>query len=491
MPGKPKRRHKKQLAARTARQGSLRLALVLGVLVVINLYVFLWRGGTSIPAVMDKAATAGARSPLAAAVETGPGDVDDAPGEGPATAPRPEDEAGATPDEVGHWTEGAIGAGDSLGKVLKREGLLPPEADEVIRSLEPNLDMRSIKEGQKYRLRRDDAGKVVEVEYVATKLLTVRAVREPTGLLVSEKRETPTRIEEVELGGTIDRSLYLAFKAAGEDTALVSFFVDVFAYDLNFFVDQHAGDRFRLVVEKEFIGDKFLRYRRVLAAEYAGRAGTFRAFWWQPPGAKEGRYFNEKGESVERTFLKTPLKYARISSKFNPRRMHPVLHTVRGHFGVDYAAPTGTPVWAAAGGKIVFRGRRGGAGNCVILKHDNGLETVYMHLSKFRKGQSVGARVQPKDVIGYVGTTGLSTGPHLHFAIKQKGRYVDPSKMKMSRGVGVLKKDRVQFEVDTRKLVARLATISTAPRVVLGAEAEAEDGEDGVIQADGDDDDAR
>src|SRR5690606_10573503 len=108
----------------------------------------------------------------------------------------------------------------------------------------------------------------------------------------------------------------------------------------------------------------------------------------------------------------------------------------RGHFGVDYAAPTGTPIWAAAPGRIKFRGRRGGAGNLVILRHDNGLETLYMHLSKFRKGQAVGQRVRAKEVIGYVGTTGLSTGPHLHFSMKKDGRYVDPSKMKMSRGVG-------------------------------------------------------
>src|SRR5690606_26302944 len=194
-------------------------------------------------------------------------------------------------------------------------------------------------------------------EFNASRVQTVRAFRDAAGAMTSEKAEARTRLEEVEIGGQVQSSLYMAFKGAGEDTALVAFFVDVFAYDLNFYVDQHVGDSFRMVVEKEFIGDEFLRYRRVVAAEYAGRAGTFRAFWWQPPGEKEGRYFNEKGESVERTFLKTPLKFARISSRYNPRRMHPVLHVRRGHFGVDYAAPTGTPIWAAAPGRIKFRGR--------------------------------------------------------------------------------------------------------------------------------------
>jgi murein DD-endopeptidase MepM/ murein hydrolase activator NlpD len=466
MPGKPKRRQKKRSAPH-ARQGSLRLALVVGALVLVNLYVFLWRGGTSIPAVRDRAQLVGSLAAITERGSAGPGDASDAPGEGPARAPRPDEEADGTPDEVGRWVEGSVAAGESLGKILRREGLVPAAADEAIRALEPNLDMRSIREGQRYRIRFDDAGKLLEIEFAPSKILTVRAYRGPDGGLVSEKRAAATRLEEDEIGGTVESSLYMAFKAAGEDTALVSFFVDVFAYDLDFYVDQHEGDRFRMVVEKEFVGDHLLRYRRVVAAEYAGRAGTYRAFWWQPPGAKEGGYFNERGESVERTFLKTPLKYARVSSKFNPRRMHPILHVQKGHFGVDYAAPVGTPIWAAAGGRIVFRGGRGGAGNCVILRHDNGLETVYMHLSKFRKGQEVGQRVRPKDVIGYVGTTGLSTGPHLHFAIKQGGHYVDPLKMKMTRGVGVAKKDRPAFEHDTRALVARLASVSVTARTPL------------------------
>jgi murein DD-endopeptidase MepM/ murein hydrolase activator NlpD len=264
----------------------------------------------------------------------------------------------------------------------------------------------------------------------------------------------------VEIGGTIDSSLYASIKSSGEQTQLVAFFVDVFAYDLNFYVDTHAGDHYRMIVEKEFLNGQFLRYGQVVAAEYSGQAGTFRAFYWKPPKAKEGRYFDEKGRAVEKTFLKTPLKYARVSSRFNPRRMHPVLHRRRGHFGVDYAAPTGTPIWAAASGVITFRGRKGGAGNCVMIKHDNGYATTYMHMSKFRKGQAVGKRVRQKDVIGYVGMTGLATGPHLHFSVKKSGRHIDPLKMKMSRGAPIARADRDEFEQHTGTLVTRLAAIT-------------------------------
>ncbi|HLU68991.1 MAG TPA: peptidoglycan DD-metalloendopeptidase family protein [Kofleriaceae bacterium] len=457
--------------APAAGRGTLRLGAVLAALVLVNLYVFLWRGGTSIPDVMEQAAVAGeGGGPLPAVGDSAEHDIPE-PGDR-SEPPGPGDERGGEPDEPGRWVEGSVQSGDSLGAILQREGLTAPEANQLIRALAEHMDMRSIKVGQPYRMHFDDAGRLTEFEFHLSRTLKVRAVRGASGELTAEKIQAETRLEEVEIGGTIEGSLYMTMKRAGEDTSLVPFFVDVFAYDLNFYIDTHPGDTYRIIVEKEYLNGEFLRYGRVLAAEYSGKAGTYRAFWWQPPGASEGKYFDEKGRSVERTFLKTPLKYARISSRFNPRRMHPILHVRRGHYGVDYAAPSGTPVWAAAAGKIVFRGRRGGAGNCVIVKHDNGYQTTYMHLSKFRKGQKVGQRVRPKDVIGYVGMTGLATGPHLHFSVKANGRYVDPLKMKMSRGAGVAKKDRAAFEQHIGGWVTRLAAVpvTSEPAATLASD---------------------
>jgi murein DD-endopeptidase MepM/ murein hydrolase activator NlpD len=442
----------------TAR-GSLRLGLVLLVLVGVNLYVFLWRGGTSIPDVMEQAAVAGDRE--GAGLTAG---EPEEPEEGePGEPPRPADESEGSPDEVGRWVDGEVQPGDNLAKILRREGLTPVESDEVVRAVGKLPPVKTIREGQTYRIHFDDAGKFLEFVFHASKVSEVRAARGADGVMKGEAVSATTTTEQVELGGTIESSLYAAIKASGESTVLVGFFVDVFAYDLNFFIDTHAGDSYRMVVEKEFLDGRFLRYGKVLAAEYKGKAGTFRAFYWKPPKARDGRYFDEKGQSVEKTFLKTPLKFTRISSGFNPRRMHPVLHVKRGHFGVDYAAPTGTPIWAAAGGLVAFRGRKGGAGNCVIIKHDNGYSTTYMHMSKFRKGQAVGKRVRQKDVIGYVGMTGLATGPHLHFSVRKGGRYVDPLKIKMSRGEAVAKADRGAFAAHTSGLVERLAAIPVAP----------------------------
>jgi murein DD-endopeptidase MepM/ murein hydrolase activator NlpD len=449
---KQTRHHATRSHANNSRRGTLRLGLVIAVLLGINLYVFLWRGETSIPAVMEKAAVAG--------TETG----EDNGLEGPNTAdtsalPKRANE----PSRPGKVLRGEVGPGDSMGQILRQQGMLPGDADELIRALSGTLDFRKIRAGQKYRLNFDPSGRLSGFEFELSKVSKINVVRDDEGKLKATKLDAKTELRQESLGGEIHGSLYRSMKRAGEDTSLVSFFVDVFAYDLNFYIDTHPGDTYRLLVEKEYFEGEFMGYGHVLAAEYQGSAGTYRAFWWQKPGSEKGKYYDARGQSVEKTFLKTPLKFARVSSGFNPKRMHPVLHVRKGHWGTDYAAPPGTPIWSAAAGRITFRGRRGGAGNCVIVKHENGLQTVYMHMSKFKSGQRVGARVRAKDVIGYVGSTGLATGPHLHFGVKKNGRYIDPQKMKMTRGSGVSRKDMAQFKSDTEARVAALATIGTEP----------------------------
>jgi murein DD-endopeptidase MepM/ murein hydrolase activator NlpD len=421
------------------------------VLLGINLYVFLWRGETSIPAVMEKAAVAGDDSGalISEDLEASPENVGDL------MAAESADAA------TGTLVKGEVGAGDSMGQILRRQGMAAGDADELIRALSGTLDFRKIRAGQKFRLGFDASGKLTHFEFEVSRVTQVRVRRGSDGKLVAEKLDAKTELRQESLGGEIEGSLYRSMKRAGEDTSLVSFFVDVFAYDLNFYIDTHPGDTYRIVVEKEYLDGDFLGYGQVLAAEYQGKAGTYQAFWWQQPDSDRGKYYNAKGESVEKTFLKTPLKFARVSSGFNPRRMHPVLHVRKGHWGTDYAAPPGTPIWSAAPGRITYRGRRGGAGNCVIVKHENGLQTIYMHMSKFKSGQRVGSRVRAKDVIGYVGSTGLATGPHLHFGVKKNGRYIDPQKMKMTRGSGVARKHMAKFQADTEKQKQQLGEIDT------------------------------
>lgn len=443
------------LGAAPARRGGAWVVLVLGALVVVNLYVFVWNKKTSVAAIKREAAAAGPettdRSGMpAAALPSQPLVEAGADGE----------VAQASPVGPPGTIEGKVVKGDTLGRLLKRSGLTAPETDEVIRSLSGVLDFKTIRPGQEFRIDRGADGRVSRFELVLGKVHAVSTERAATGDLVGTARAAETRVELEAVAGRIDSSLYASLKAAGESAALVDFFVDVFAYDLDFYNDTHEGDTFRVLVEKEFKGkgaDKTLvRYRKIMAAEYMGKAGTFRTFW------HGGRYYDATGASSEKSLLKTPLKFTRVSSGFDRKRMHPVMHRVSAHLGIDYAAPTGTPVWAAAAGTITHRGPAGGAGNLVMIRHDSGIETAYMHLSKFA-GIKVGQRVPAKTVIGYVGTTGLSTGPHLHFGVKKNGAYIDPTTLAPIRAKGLAGRDLAAFKAEVGKLELLLQAILVAP----------------------------
>jgi murein DD-endopeptidase MepM/ murein hydrolase activator NlpD len=433
------------LGAGPARKNNAWVILILAGLVLVNLYVFVWDKKTSIAAIQNRANEATPAMTMPSVP------LPAAPDAGSAAAPAPVGPPGAI--------EGKVGKGETLGKLLKKSGLSGGEADEVIRSLSEVLDFKKIRPGQPFKIERGPDGRVKLFELELSKVQKVRSERAQTGELIGKSDDTQTRLELRTVNGTIDSSLYAAIKNAGETAALVDFFVDVFAYDIDFYNDTFDGDTFRVVVEKHYRPvpggqDEFIRYGRILAAEYKGKAGTFKTFHWN------GKYYDEKGASSERGMLKTPLKFARVSSGFDRRRMHPVLHTVRAHLGIDYAAPVGTPVWAAASGVVSFRGPSGGAGNLVMIRHDSGIETAYMHLSKFASIK-VGQRIDAKTVIGYVGTTGLSTGPHLHFGVKKNGAFVDPSKLAPMRGKPVPSTQLDAFRAEAAKLEG-LMTQTTA-----------------------------
>jgi len=417
------------------RSGALVL-LILGALVVVNLYVFVWDKKTSVAAIKEKAHAA----PVLA-IPTAP--LDSA-GSAHELAPAP-------PVGPPGAVEGKVGKNDTLGRLLKKSGLSAAESDEVIRALSSVLDFRTIRAGQSFRIERGADGRVKRFELELSKIQKVRAERQPSGELTGVADNTQTRLEIRALSGTIDSSLYAAIKASGETAALVDFFVDVFAYDIDFFNDTHDGDTFRVVVEKRFKDNELIGYGRILAAEYKGKIGTFQTFFWK------GKYYDAKGASSEKGMLKTPLKFVRVTSGFDRNRMHPVLHTVRAHLGVDYAAPVGTPVWAAASGVVTVCAPSGGAGNLVMIRHQDGIETAYMHLSKFASIK-VGQKIEAKTVIGYVGTTGLSTGPHLHFGVKRNGEFIDPTKLAPMRGKSITPTELDAFRTEAAKLESMMAT---------------------------------
>ncbi len=233
---------------------------------------------------------------------------------------------------------------------------------------------------------------------------------------------------EIELAfieATIDISLYGALVDAGETPALVPTLVDIFSYKLDFFRDIRQGDTFQVLVEKKYRDGVFEGYGDTLAATFDSRFVSYAAFLHESEDGSNN-YYDETGEAFETLLLRTPLDFTRISSGYSMSRMHPILGYPRPHQGIDYAAPTGTPVRTVGDGVVTFVGVSGGYGNLIIVQHTNGLESQYAHLSRFDSSTTNGARVEQGQTIGYVGSTGLSTGPHLDFRIKLNGEFVNP-----------------------------------------------------------------
>ena len=451
---------------RRRRRGShvgkpLRLGVLLVGLVGINVYVFFFNRGTAPREILNMQSTsktfdstrqealaadvrkageliASSSNPKPAAKAAVPAP---APGAPPAIkipfAPPPEEETdGADTQGV----EKKFAANDTLGAVLAREGF-GSNGPAVIAALAKLVDPRSIRGGQKYVVRTGDDGTPEAFEYQPTPALRYLVEQDEVaetavGHWTARKLAANVEIKTAEASGTVESSLYESVQKTGESTSLVSQLVELFAWDVNFYIDTHPGDHWKVVIEKQYLGGQFYKYGRVLAAEYGGKVGTYRAFYWagkDAPRDRPGKYYDEKGQALSKSMLKTPLRYVRISSKFDRKRFHPILHVERAHLGIDYAAPVGTPVWASANGRVVEAGMKHGSGNTVVIAHSNGLNTRYYHLSKFARGLHAGQQVRQKDVIGFVGTTGLSTGPHLHFSVTKNGAFVDPSKLAVNR----------------------------------------------------------
>ncbi|HET6281432.1 MAG TPA: M23 family metallopeptidase [Polyangia bacterium] len=377
----------------------------------------------------------------------------------------PEDDADEEVDEGGAGpVEKKIGVSDTLTQVLTREGF-GAATGAVIAALSKLCDPKLIRGGQGYLVRFDDQGVPESFEYHPSAVLRFIVEKEDdgsaTGLWKARKVEQPLAIKTIEAAGVIESSLYESIQRAGEPTALVGLLVELFAWDVNFYIDTHPGDRWKVVVEKQYLGGQFYKFGRLLAAEYSGRVGTFRAFYWKgKSGNLPGKYYDDHGQAIAKTMLKTPLRFVRISSKFDRNRFHPILHRTKAHLGVDYAAPTGTPVWASASGRVVEAQMKHGSGNTVVIAHANGLNTRYYHLARFARGLRAGQSVRQKDVIGYVGTTGLSTGPHLHFSVTKNGGFVDPTKLQVTRDPAV--PDRTAFFEAIRPRIAMLKSMQPA-----------------------------
>jgi murein DD-endopeptidase MepM/ murein hydrolase activator NlpD len=385
---------------------------------------------------------------------------------GVAAANPPKEVPGGSPgldDEGSLNPEKKISDAETLGQILVREGF-EGDSPKIVAALSKLFDVKLIRGGQTYLVHADESGEPESFEYHPSAVTRYVVTRGASGAWVATRVDQPVETKVVTIAGSIDSSLYESVQKAQEGRALAGLLVEVLAWDVNFYTDTHPGDHWKVMVEKQYLGGQFYRYGHLLAAEYGGHAGvgTVRAFYWKPnrPNA-EGHYFDAQGQAITKTLLKTPLRFVRISSKFDRHRFHPILHVEKAHLGIDYAAPVGTPVWASATGKVVECEMKRGSGNTVVISHPNGLSTRYYHLSRFARGMKAGKMVKQKDVIGFVGTTGLSTGPHLHFSVTKNGAFVDPSKVQVNRDAPVA--EPAAYQAAIRPRIAALRTLDAAP----------------------------
>ncbi|MGH7324123.1 MAG: M23 family metallopeptidase [Candidatus Rokuibacteriota bacterium] len=347
--------------------------------------------------------------------------------------------------------------GDSLVLALTRAGLEPRIGHEVATALaRAGVDLRRLKPGDTVEITWSGTDKPMAVSLQPSPWLGYAAVAEEDGWTVKRLETTPdVRLAMVQ--GRVERSLFEAVDQAGESPPLVLAVVNIFEWDFDFTADTRSGDRFRLLVEKRYAGDTFVSYGRVLAAQYASDRRTLTAIGYTPGRDRFG-YYDLDGRSLKKSFLKSPLEFSRITSRFTYARPHPILGGTLPHLAVDYAAPMGTPVRAVADGVVAHAGRDGGYGIAVRLRHRSGYETLYAHLSRVGPGIDRGARVGQRQVIGYVGSTGLSTGPHLHYEVMKSGHRVNPLGEKFIPGEPIPSAERGVFDGHARELITRLET---------------------------------
>jgi murein DD-endopeptidase MepM/ murein hydrolase activator NlpD len=343
---------------------------------------------------------------------------------------------------------------------LAGAGLSAAEAQQLINALKGIFDFRRARPGQTFEIRLDPATREPTYFRYDASLVEVYEVRREGAGFVGRQKKVVTQKVRRAFGGTIASSLYKSLAGLGAQPSLTGRIVDVLSTQVDFYKEQRPGDTFRVLVEEERLAEHFLGYGPVLALEYNGvKAGRRRFFRFQAAD-DDPTYYDEKGVSVPRSVLRIPLHYTRISSPFG-MRYHPVLKRKQFHNGVDFAAPAGTPVWASAAGTVITADTRGANGRLVSIDHEEDLVSHYAHLSRFAAGIRSGVAVKQGQVVGYVGSSGRSTGPHLHYGLKKAGRFLDPLTYKVRPGKPVAPRQRGEFD----QLIARLAAELDATRI--------------------------
>ena len=377
---------------------------------------------------------------------------------GPAAEVSAEAESSPASPEREDWTEVTIQRGDTLSDILKRVG---HDSSYIHRLIQTNPDARVLRQlypGQRQRLRAGDGGALQELVYETDPGEAYHLVRNQDHFeLTKELRRFETRVAHV--SGAIESSLFEDGQDAGLSDTLIMKLVEIFGWDVDFALDLRRGDSFSVIHEEKFWHGQKVADGIILAAEFVNQGRVFRAIAFRDANGYTS-YYTPDGTSVRRPFLRTPVEFSRITSRFTRGRYHPILKTWRAHNGVDYAAPVGTPVRTTASGRILAIGWNGGYGKRIVIRHNATYSTIYAHLSRFHSGLRVGSFVDQGQTIGYVGATGLASGPHLHYEFQVNGAHRNPLTYKFTGGGKIAAQNLDEFMQIANRWSARIDVIS-------------------------------
>ena len=358
----------------------------------------------------------------------------------------------AVPEVQRELVRGAIQPGETITSLLGHI-FTPQQIHNLNQQCKEIFPLSKLCAGQDYRLALRD-GAFERFEYDIDNEEQLIILQNEEGFDIS-RTAIPYTVEQQLINGTISSSLFNAVIESGENETLAINLADIFAWDIDFIRDIQSGDSFQVLVEKRFREGKQAGYGRILAATFANRGETFQAYLFKD-GKQRPAYYDEQGKSLRKAFLKAPLSFSRISSGFSLRRFHPITKTWKSHPAIDYAAPTGTPIKAIGDGVISRIGRTKYNGNFIKLRHSNGMQSLYLHMNGFARKMRQGKRVSQGQTIGYVGKTGLATGPHLCFRMYKNGRPINPARLKSTPTAPVSITNMAAFKTAIAPLVAQL-----------------------------------
>jgi murein DD-endopeptidase MepM/ murein hydrolase activator NlpD len=360
----------------------------------------------------------------------------------------------ASAEQSNYWREERIQRGDTIASILSRLNVNDTEAMTYLLQAKDVRSLYQLVPGRTIRVVTTADGTLESLAYVNTNGRRLHVVRGESGFSSSE--EVPQTEQWImQSSGEIESSLFAATDSSGIPEIVALQLADIFSSDIDFHRDLRRGDRFSVVYEALAADGEFVGFGRVLSAEFVNQGHAFRAVFFRDDQGRNG-YYTPDGRNMRKAFLRSPIEFSRVTSGFSTARFHPILKAWRAHKGIDYGAPAGTRVRVTADGRVTFSGRKGGYGNVVIVRHTNGYETLYAHLSGFGPGIRPGRRVVQGDIVGFVGSTGLATGPHLHYEFHVNGVHQNPMRLAMPPGPPITAQLRAAFEEAAEPLLARL-----------------------------------